>query len=75
MRGVSTLPYLSEVCQVGLVAHQHHRGFRGTAHAINKLLEVAGFLEAPSVGNGIGDDEALACPHVLTPIGCKTRPE
>lgn len=59
--------HLSEVCQVGLVADEHDGRVDGAAHAVDELLEVARLLEAAAVGDGVRDDEALACPHVLVP--------
>lgn len=59
--------YLSQVCQVGLVADEHDGCVDGATHAVDELLEVACLLEAAPVSDGVRDDEALTRPHVLVP--------
>lgn len=64
---------LSQLPEVRLVPHEDHRGVVGAAHSVNELLELANFVEAAPVRDGVADDEALPRPHVLVPHGSELR--
>lgn len=65
------LCYLSQVCEVRFVSHEHHWRVHSAPHTADELLEVASLLEAAPVRYGVRNDEAFASTHVLITHGCE----
>lgn len=61
-----TLPsYFPLTLQIALVAHDYHREVVLILDPQNLLLERRDFLEALTGCDGVNEQEAFSCPHIL----------
>lgn len=64
-------PHLPQLFEIRLISHKNHRCIIGTSDSINKLFKLPNFMETSTIRDGIADDEAFSCSHVLISHGCK----